>query len=149
MKRFLLASLALVLTATAMAQPKKVTWSYAAKEIAPLTYEVKITATPPPGWHIYSQFTPDGGPVPTTFTFNKNALVTLNGNVKEAGKTKKYFDENFKVNVVYFEREAVFTQVVKLKGKVKTNLSGQVESMICDDHTCMPPNTQTFSIPIQ
>lgn len=149
MKRFFLSTLALLLTTISWAQPKKVSWSYAVKEIAPMTYEVKITATPPPGWHIYSQFTPEGGPVPTTFTFNKNALVTLDGKVKETGKTKKYFDDNFKVNVVYFERDAVFTQVVKLKGKVKTNLSGEVESMICDDHTCMPPSTHAFSIPLQ
>lgn len=125
---------------------QKVSWAYTAKKLAANKYEIHITATPPPGWHIYSQLTPEGGPVPTTFKFNKNALVAVNGKVNEKGKVISYFDNNFKVNVKYFEGKADFVQVVTVKGKIKTNISGEIESMICNDRTCMPPTIEKFNV---
>jgi hypothetical protein len=124
-------------------------WTFSAKKlVAENTYEITIVANPPAGWHVYSQFTPEGGPVPTAFTFNKNALLSLEGKTRESGKIIEYFDKNFNVKVKYFDHKAVFTQIVKVKGKIKTNISGEVESMICNDRTCMPPITQKFSIPL-
>lgn len=131
------------------ASAQKITWSYSAKKLAANKYELHITATPPAGWHIYSQNTPDGGPLPTTFTFNKNPLLTIAGKPKETGKIVDYYDKNFKVNVKYFEGKVEFVQVVTVKGKAKTNVTGQVESMICNDRTCMPGTTETFTIALQ
>lgn len=125
---------------------QKISWSYTAKKLGNNKYEVHIIASPPQGWHIYSQFTPPGGPVPTSFRFNNNGLVALQGKVVEKGKVITYFDENFKVDVKYFEGKADFVQLVTLIGNVKTNISGDIESMICNDRTCMPPTTQKFSI---
>jgi Disulphide bond corrector protein DsbC len=144
MKKFLVPLVLLFTVFTATAQ--KVTWSYTAKKIAGGKYELHITATPPAGWHIYSQNTPDGGPLPTAFTFNKNPLVTVAGKPKETGKMVKYFDKGFKVNVLYFEGKVDFVQMVTLKGTVKTNVTGQVESMICDNSRCLPPTTEKFTI---
>lgn len=128
---------------------QKITWSYSAKKLAANKYELRITANPPAGWHIYSQTTPDGGPLPTAITFNKNPLVTITGSPKENGKLVMYYDKNFKVNVKYFESKVDFVQVVTVKGKAKTNVTGQVESMICNDRTCMPPATEQFTIALQ
>ncbi len=129
---------------------QKITWSYAAKKLAVNKYELRITANPPAGWHIYSQYTPDGGALATTFTFNKNPLVTMPAaKPKENGKLVTYFDKNFKTNVKYFEGKADFVQTITLKGKAKTNITGQVESMICNDRTCMPPSVEKFTIALQ
>jgi hypothetical protein len=144
MKKVLISISLLIAAATLNAQ--KITWSYSAKKTASNKYEVKITATPPTGWHIYSQNTPDGGPLPTAITFNKNPLQAIAGKPKEAGKIVNYYDKNFKVNVKYFEGTAVFTQTVTTKGKAKTNITGQVESMICNDKQCLPPTTEKFTI---
>lgn len=145
MKKIVLA-ISLILIVSVVSAQQKVSWTYSAKKLADNKYEVHIVATPPKGWHIYSQLTPDGGPVPTTFKFNKNALVTVQGKVNEKGKVITYYDENFKVNVKYFEGPADFVQVITLKGNIKTNISGEVESMICNDRKCMPPTTEKFSI---
>ena len=111
------------------------------------TYELHLTATPPEGWHIYSQTTPDGGPIPTEFKFTNNALVKVPlTKPKEVGKLVSYFDKNFKVDVKYFEGKVDFIKAVTVKGKIKTNISGTVESMICNDRTCMPPTTEKFNI---
>lgn len=139
-------AIVLIMCLNAAVAQQKISWTFSAKKLPGNKYELHMTATPPAGWHVYSQNTPDGGPIPTTFTFNNNALTTLTGKVKEVGKTVKYFDKNFKVNVVYFEGKADFVQVVTVKGKIKTNISGEIESMICNDKICMPPSTEKFNI---
>ena len=138
--------IAIIFCFNAVNAQQKIAWTYSIKKLADNQYEVHMTANPPIGWHIYSQFTPDGGPIPTSFSFNKNALIALVGKVVEKGKLIKYFDKNFKVDVKYFEGKADFVQIIKVKGKLKTNLSGEVESMICNDRTCMPPVTQKFNV---
>ena len=82
--------------AMAQAQLNPISWTFTAKKLAGNQYELHMTATPPAGWHIYSQNTPEGGPIPTSFTFNNNALVTLSGKVKETGKTVKYLIKTLK-----------------------------------------------------
>jgi hypothetical protein len=139
-------SVIMILVFGAVNAQQKISWAYSAKKLANKKYEIHITATPPPGWHIYSQLTPEGGPVPTTFKFNNNALLALQGKVGEKGKLITYYDKNFKVNVKYFEGKADFVQVVTLKGNIKTNISGEVESMICNDKVCMPPTTEKFNV---
>ena len=148
MKKVFFATVFMMIVAGVNAQ-QKVAWSYTAKKLAGDKYELHITATPPTGWHIYSQTTPDGGPIPTSFTFNKNPLVTLSGTVKEIGKLVTYYDKNFKVNVKYFEGKVEFVQVVAAKAKIKTNITGEVESMICNDKQCLPPTTAKFAIALQ
>lgn len=145
MKKITFAFVLVLLMGAATAQ-QKISWSYSAKKLANNKYEIHIMASPPVGWHVYSQLTPEGGPIPTTFKFNNNALVALQGSVSEKGKVVTYYDKNFKVNVKYFEGKADFVQVVTVKGNIKTNISGEVESMICNDKTCMPPTTEKFNV---
>ena len=40
-------------------------------------------------------------------------------------------------------------QKVKLKKNVKTVISGTVEFMACTDEECLPPQTVTFSMPLE
>ncbi len=146
MKKIFLGILVMNLFYTANAQ-QKINWVFAAKKMPNNTYELRMTATPPSGWHIYSQTTPDGGPIPTEFKFTSNALLTVTDKKpKEEGKLVTYFDKNFKVDVKYFEGKVDFVKTVTVKGKIKTNISGTVESMICNDRTCMPPTTEKFNI---
>ena len=102
MKKIFLGILVMSLFYTANAQ-QKINWVFAAKKMPNNTYELRMTATPPSGWHIYSQTTPDGGPIPTEFKFTSNALLTVTDKKpKEEGKLVTYFDKNFKVDVKYF-----------------------------------------------
>ena len=63
MKKIAFAIVMLLFLGVVNAQ-QKVSWSYTVKKLANNKYEIHITATPPMGWHIYSQLTPEGGPVP-------------------------------------------------------------------------------------
>ena len=126
-----------------------VKWAYKLKKVNATTYEVHITATIDKGWHVYSQTTPDGGPVPTTINFSKNPLITLVGTAKEVGKLEQRHEELFGVDVKQFSNSVNFIQTIKVKAAVKTAVTGSVEFMVCNDRECLPPTTNKFSLPIQ
>jgi DsbC/DsbD-like thiol-disulfide interchange protein len=126
---------------------KPVTWSYAAKRTSPTTATVFIKATVDQGWHLYSQFVKDGGPVKTSFTFPSSAAYTLIGTTTEPKAITKY-ESTFKMDVSYFEKSVVFQQKIKLKGKTAA-VKGSVEFMVCDDKQCLPPEQVDFSIPVK
>ncbi|MBA2501005.1 MAG: hypothetical protein H0V30_14880 [Chitinophagaceae bacterium] len=147
MKKLFALSLGLIVVILVHAQAQNlVDWNFSAKKINSTTYEIYLTANLEPGWHVYSQSTPDGGPLPTTISYAKNPLVSLNGKAKEVGKLEQRFEEIFGVDVKQFSDKVSFVQTIQIKGKVKTSLTGNVEFMTCNDRECMPPTTQKFSI---
>ena len=97
-------------------------------------------------WHTNSQFTPDGGPLPTKFEFAKNPLYSLSGPARENGKMITKHESVFDVDVKYFDGKVDFVQIVKMKRVAKTNLNGSVTFMVCNDEQCLPPTTQKFSL---
>lgn len=146
MKKIAFFLVAALFSFAAMAQIKDpVKWSAKSRKTANC-YEVVLTATLPKPWHIYSQFTGEGGPVATSFKFSKNPLVTFQGNVKEMGKLKEQYDKLFDTKVKYFGDKVEFVQEVKVKGNVKTNVNITVEYMTCDDSQCLPPTKKTFTV---
>lgn len=127
-----------------------VSWSYNSKKISEGIYEVQMTATLEQGWHLYSQTQPkDAIAVPTAFSFTANPLLELNGKVKEGGKMEKFTDKDLGVSANQYSKQVVFTQKVKLKGKAKSNVSGNVTYQTCDDKKCLPPKTVNFSIALK
>ena len=126
-----------------------VSWKFEAVKKGAGVYELKAVATVDKPWHIYSQNTGKGGPVPTSFSFKKNPLLTIDGAVKETGKLEKVYDNNFKTNVLYYANTVTFVQTIKVKGSAKTNISGFVEYMVCDNEQCLPPTQKTFDISLQ
>lgn len=126
-----------------------VKWNYSAAKKSANEYLVIISATLGAAWHIYSINTPADGPVPTSISFKKNPLVIFDGSIKEEGKLKTDHDAVFGVDVKYYSDRVEFTQPVKLKSAVKTNLSGTVKYMVCNDKMCLPPKTIPFNIQLQ
>lgn len=150
MKRITLSVFAVLITFMSFSQPKNpVSWNYEAKKKSADTYEIVITATVESPWHIYSQNTGKGGPIPTSISFKANPLVSKMGTVKEQGKLEKVYDKNFNTNVLYYSEQVAFVQTVKVKGKIKTSISGTVEYMVCDDSQCLPPVKKSFDLKLQ
>ncbi len=148
MKQFLLICSILLTAIFSFAQSsKQVKWSFTTKKIANNTFEVHMTANINPNWHMYAQDAGDG-PQPTAFNFTKNPLLSLDGGVKEVGKMKKVYEDAFKSEVRFYENSVSFIQVVKVRGSAKTNLTGKVEFMVCDDKSCLPPAEIPFAVNI-
>ena len=128
-----------------MANP--VSWTFTSKKVGENVYEVQMTANLQPGWPLYSQTQPkDAIAQPTSFSFNKNPLVELDGKVKESGKMEKFSDKELGVSANQYSKQVSFVQKVKLKGKVKSNLGGNLTFQTCDDKKCLPPKTVNFSV---
>ncbi|HEY0731476.1 MAG TPA: protein-disulfide reductase DsbD domain-containing protein [Chitinophagaceae bacterium] len=146
MKKLLFVTLALAFLNTVSAQ-NPVSWAFTSKKISDKVYELHLTATIQPGWHLYSQKQPeDAIAQPTSFTFNNNPLLNFDGTVKELGKMEKYTDKLLDVSAYQYSNKVNFVQVVKLKGKVKTAVTGKLEFQTCDDKKCLPPKTVPFTI---
>jgi len=126
-----------------------VDWSYSVKKVSADTYTFTATANIEGDWHIYSQTTGKGGPVPTKINFNKNPLVTIVGATKEIGKVQQVYDDLFKTTVRFIGETATYTQTFKVRGGIKTNISGFVAYMVCDDRQCLPPSKKTFDLKLQ
>ena len=150
MKKLTSLFLLVIITGHVFGQVKNpVKWSFSSKKIDATSFEVTMTATLEPSWHIYSQTTPEGGPSATVVSFTKNPLLSLDGDVKELGKLEQKHEDLFGVDVKQFSNKVVFVQTVKLKGKAKTAINGTIEYMTCDNRECLPPTTQRFSIVLQ
>lgn len=147
MKKIFLSALIGLFAFVASAQMKNpVKWAFEARKKTTDTYEVTLTATLEKPWHIYSQSTGAGGPIPTKVTFKANPLISIAGKTTEKGKLEKVYDKNFKTDVLFYANSVVFVQTIKVKGSAKTNIVGTVDYMVCDDEQCLPPKKQSFDI---
>lgn len=150
MKKLILLLTSVIVSIAINAQQTKnpVSFTYKTVKNANGTIDVIATATIDKGWHIYSQNTDKGGPVPTKFAFKLNPLAKTSGKVTEKGKIEKIFDKTFGVNVMYFSNQVQFIQNFKVKNGIKTTIYGSVEYMVCDDEMCLPPKKENFEIKI-
>ena len=123
-----------------------VKWSFSSKKVADKTYEITATAKMEPSWHIYSQDTDKGGPLPTSFTFTKNSQVILKGKPLEKGVLVKKYEEVFMVDTRYFNHEVKFVQTVKTTSDKPTTLKGSVTFMAGNDEQCLTPIDVEFEI---
>jgi thiol:disulfide interchange protein DsbD len=140
MKQSIISAFIIFLAFHGMAQSsKQVHWTYTTKKIAEKTYEVHMKATIDGDYHLYAQDAGGDGPVPTSFSFVNSPLLILDGKPKESGKVISKFESAWNHDVRYYEKNVDFVQVVKLKANVKTDLSGKVEFMVCNDKQCLPP----------
>ncbi len=116
-----------------------VKWSTSVEKTSEKEAVLVMTATIEKGWHLYSQFIADGGPIKTTFSFEGNSNFKTSGGVTE-GKAVEYYDKNFEMQLKYFGDKAVFRQKISLLTANKFSIKGTVEFMVCDDEKCLPPD---------
>ena len=116
-----------LLTSTALRAQivEPVKWSYNVEKGKGDDATLVMTATIDEGWHLYSQFIPDGGPIKTTFAFEPAASYKLVGSVEE-GKPIDYYDKNFEMQLKYFAKKAVFKQKIKVLTPATFSIKGTV-----------------------
>lgn len=123
-------------------------WSFKLERAGTGLFNLKFTAKIEDKWHLYSQNIPEGGPIATSFHFEKNNLFELVEKTKELSKANVKFDPTFKINLTTFSREAVFVQKIKAKSAELSVVKGTVEFMCCNDEKCLPPKEIEFSFAI-
>lgn len=125
-----------------------VSWAFTTAPAKDGLVAVELTATVSEGWHIYATLLEnDLGPIPTTIRFTPNESMQPIGELEEP-KPEEVFDPNFEMQVRYHSGTPVFVQHFKPNGTGGHVLKGEVEFMVCNDKTCLPPVVVTFSLDI-
>ena len=146
---FLLAFLSFSLTSSFAQVLEPVKWSMEHQAVEGDEFDLIFNAKMDDSWVIYSQHTPEGGPIPTTFTFDEGSHFTKVGEVKEIGKKKEAHEPLFGVDVIKFTGGKVqFVQRVKISDYSKP-ITGYLEFMTCNDATCLPPTEVDFNFEIE
>ncbi|MDO9276011.1 MAG: protein-disulfide reductase DsbD family protein, partial [Lutibacter sp.] len=115
-----------------------VKWSTSVEKISDTEYNLLVTATIEAKWHLYSQNVPADGPIPTSFSFKTSQDFKLIGKTTEE-KGHTVHDPVFDMEIKYFENKATFKQRVKVSNQNAFKILGEVEFMVCDDSSCLPP----------
>ncbi|MFK5958526.1 MAG: cytochrome c biogenesis protein CcdA [Lutibacter sp.] len=148
MKKIILLLFLLVFSVSSFSQIyDPVKWSTSVDKISDSEFDLIITATIEEGWHLYSQNVPENGPIATSFNFEKNDDYELVGStIEEEGHT--VFDAVFQMEIKYFEEKAMFKQRVKILSKKTSTIVGELEFMVCDDESCLPPTVVDLNFKI-
>ncbi|HEX9979066.1 MAG TPA: cytochrome c biogenesis protein CcdA [Flavobacterium sp.] len=136
MKKILFLLLSFFVFANSAAQIlDPVKWKTRTEKISDSEFNLVFEGRIEPEWHVYSQFTPEDGPLPLELIFNnaKNNYTVV-GKAKES-PYKKQFNEVFEVDEYYFEKSFTLKQRVKILnpavGKIKVGLNYQVCKEVC------------------
>jgi len=125
-----------------------VKWKTSVEKVSETEYDLIIKATIDSGWHLYSQNVPEGGPIPTSFSFKESKKeYELIGKTVE-GKGHEVHDPVFDMDIKYFGDEATFKQRIKVLSKNNITITGALEFMVCDDTNCLPPTDVDYSFEV-
>lgn len=133
-----------------VAQPSShVSWSFTTKMINACECDLIFTATIENSWHMYSQnagkpipggdAVPGDGPTPTSFLFKKSPDYKLVGKASEPAGHPDDAWKSLGVDVMSFEKTAVFKQRVKILSDKEITIKGTIEGMVCtSEGQCVP-----------
>jgi len=126
---------------------KPVKWSTKVEKLSDTEFNLVMEGKIEEGWHVYSQFTPENGPLPAVFNFeNAKGNYELVGKAKES-QYKKQYNDIFEVDEYYFEKKVTFTQKVKITNPNLASIKAKLDYQVCKT-SCINDDTEfTFPIP--
>jgi thiol:disulfide interchange protein DsbD len=126
---------------------KPVKWTSKVEKLSETEFNLVMQGKIDEGWHVYSQFTPEGGSSPAEFAFeNEKGNYELVGKVKES-PYKKAFNDVFEVDEYYFEKQVIFTQKIKIINAKLTSIKAEIDYQVCKQ-VCKNDNMNfTFQLP--
>lgn len=143
-RKFLFFGLFLVITFNSFGQIiRPVRWKWKVEKLSDNEYNLIFNARIQDTWSLYSQHIGEGGPVPTSFTFDEGDQYQLIGDVKESDNVEEMHDKVFDMQIKKFHHKATFTQKIKVLDKSKV-VTGYITFMTCDDTRCLPPTDIDF-----
>ncbi len=139
MKQIILLSILFFSSLTMFSQDDEnpVVWSQEFHRISDTEYELVIKAKIAEDWHIFSQFTPEGGSMPSEFTYaNMDVDYELIGTTSESKTITKYEDA-FGIDEVFFVDEAIFKQKIKFLKPDVRQIDVNIRYQVCKE-VCIP-----------
>ncbi len=121
-----------------------VQWKFYSKPFSNQEVVLIMEAKIAPGWHLYSQFLEEGGPMPTSFKFQQSDHYKVIGQPQENGNLSRFRDDIYEMEITWYTHEVSFLQRVQLFQPGAT-VNGIVEYMVCNKHSCVPASEE-FSV---
>ena len=122
-------------------------WTTKIEKKSENTYLLTFNAVIEKDWHMYSQFTPDGGPLPLEVIFkNQKGNFNLVGKAKES-KTRTAFNDIFGVNETYFREKAQIQQEITITNPKITKIEVDLNYQVCKEACINLEKNFTFAIP--
>ncbi|MES2747708.1 MAG: cytochrome c biogenesis protein CcdA [Bacteroidota bacterium] len=148
MKRIIYLLMVFLVTVNVTSQIKQpVKWKSKVEKLSENEFNLILNGTIENSWHVYSQFTPEDGPLPMILTFKDQA-----GNFDLIGKAiespyKKQFNDVFGVDEYYFEHNVTITQKVKITNPKTTKIKLYLEYQVCKESCINDSKDFVFEIP--
>jgi thiol:disulfide interchange protein len=122
-------------------------WTKKIEKKSDNTYLLTFDAVIENDWHLYSQFTPDGGPLPLEVNFkNAKGNYTLVGKAKES-KTRTAYNDIFEVNETFFEKKAQIQQLIQITNPKAFSVEVELNYQVCKEVCINVEKKFSFSIP--
>lgn len=120
-----------------------VKWTTKIEKVSETEFNLIANGTIQEGWHVFSQFTPDGGSLPMVLNFKD-----VKGNYELIGKAKespyqKVYSDVFEVDEYIFEDKVTVTQKVKITNPKTTKIKLNLEYQVCKE-ACINDNKDLF-----
>jgi thiol:disulfide interchange protein DsbD len=126
-----------------------VKWKTSIEQKSDTEFLLKFEATIQKDWHFFSQFTPDGGSLPSVFIYeNTKGNYQLVGKTTES-KYKKVYSDIFEVDEYMFEDSAKFAQLVKVTNPALKSIKVEVEYQACLEQCIQQFKNFEFKLPIR
>lgn len=116
-----------------------VKWTSKIEKKSDTEYLLTFDGVIEPSWHVYSQFTPDGGALPLEVLFNNNKE-----NFEPVGKAKESetiteFNDVFKVDETFFKEKVQLQQLIKITNQKNEFIQVELSYQVCKD-VCIQQN---------
>jgi len=131
-------------TLGAQAGPSPVKWTFSVEEISQEEYQLVFRADIDKTWSVYSQYIDEGGPFPTTITYETEGVNPL-GDAEEFGEKKEGMDPIFEMHVIKFVDKKPYIIRQNISKADLSQVSGYLTFMTCDDTKCLPPTDIDFN----
>ena len=124
-----------------------VKWTTKIEKKSETNYILTFTGSIENEWHMYSQFTPDGGPLPLEVNFkNQKGNYNLIGKAKES-KTRTAYNDIFEVNETFFEKNAQIQQEISIINPKNKTIEVELNYQVCKDACINQEKKFSFMIP--
>ncbi len=140
---FLLIWTATISVQAQMFEPVK--WTITSEHIQGDEHELIFEAKLENNWTVYSLYTADNGPIPTSINYESEGFEKI-GKAEEQGKKKEGFDKMFEVDVIKFLHNEPYIIKQKVTAPSGTEVSGYLTYMTCDNERCLPPTDVDFTL---
>jgi thiol:disulfide interchange protein DsbD len=148
MKKYILLLLTFLAFANGYAQiMDPVKWTTKIEKKSETNYILTFNGVIEDAWHMYSQFTPNGGPLALEVLFkNQKGNFNLVGKAKES-KTKTAYNDVFEVNETFFEKNAQIQQEITILNPKVTKIEASLNYQVCKEVCINQEKNFSFVIP--